>query len=454
MPHLSNCGACASVRLHFAVYWASRFRPFMVLLGPRYPISAFAARAPACAFILCFTGRVVSRISRSHSNPDASPHQFAPACAFILCLTGQVASRISRSHSNPDASVHQLWHVRQRAPSFCALLGESLPAFHGRTRLQMPQLTNCGACASVRLHFTLYWASRLRHFTVAFKSRYLSSAIAARAPACAFILRFTGRVASDILRSHSNPDTSAQQLRCVRQRAPSFCALLGESLPTFYGRIYIQIPQLSNCGSCASVLLHFVLYWASRFRHFAVAFKSRCLGSAIAALVPARASILRFTGRVASGILRSHSNADIPELSNCGACASARLQFALYWESRFRHFKVARSSLEHPALYWEGRTVQHIKPEASTTRFQEVLVSGGKGFISDILQRAPLFWGRMGASSCKVGYKLFGLSWTCCSVQRCFGARWALARARWAISWTAYLGHSSACAAVLGPDWR
>ena len=45
------------------------------------------------------------------------------------------------------------------------------------------------------------------------------------------------------------------------------------------------------------------------------------------------------------------------------------------------------------------------------------------------------------------------LSRTFCSVRRCFGARGALAHARCAISWTAYLGHSPARAVVLGASW-
>ena len=174
--------------------------------------------------------------------------------------------------------------------------------------------------------------------------------------------------------------------------------------------------------------LHFALYWASRFWHFTVTFKSRYLGSAIAALVPARAFILRFTGRVASGILQSHSNADIPELSNCGACASARLHL---------HFtvRVASGILRSlgPALCIQPCTrevlssldsVQHIEPEAPATQFRELSAPGGKGFISDILQRAPLFWGQGGASSCKVCYKLDGLSRTfsaCAIVLRAAG---------------------------------
>ena len=257
----------------------------------------------------------------------------APACAFILCLTGRVASRISRSHSNPDASARQLWRVHLRAPSFYALLDESPPAFYGRTRIQMPQLTDCGACASVRLHFILYWASRLRHFTVALESRCLSSQLVARAQACAFILFVTGRVASDILRSHSNPDTSAQQLRRVRRRAPSFYALPGESLPTFYGRIQIQMPELSNCAACASGRLHFTLYWVSRFRHVMVAFSSRYLSLAIEARAPACGFILRFTGRVASGILRSHSNPDTSAQQLRRLCQRAPSFYALLGES-------------------------------------------------------------------------------------------------------------------------
>ena len=198
----------------------------------------------------------------------------------------------------------------QHAPPFRALLDESFPAFLGRTQIQMPQLTNCGACASVRLHFVPEWVSRFPLSTVALKSRCLSSPIVARAPACAFILCLTGRVASRISRSHSNPDASAHRLWRVRQRAPSFYSLLGESPPTFYGRTRIQMPQLTTCGACASVRLHFIRYWASRLRHFTVAFKSRYLSSAITARAPACAFILRFTGRVASDILRSHSDPD------------------------------------------------------------------------------------------------------------------------------------------------
>ena len=44
-----------------------------------------------------------------------------------------------------------------------------------------------------------------------------------------------------------------------------------------------------------------------------------------------------------------------------------------------------------------------------------------------------------------------GLSRAFFSVRRCFGAGWALARARWALSWMVCLGYSAACAAVLGP---
>jgi hypothetical protein len=43
-----------------------------------------------------------------------------------------------------------------------------------------------------------------------------------------------------------------------------------------------------------------------------------------------------------------------------------------------------------------------------------------------------------------------GLSRTFFSVRRCSGARQTPAHARWAINWTAHLGHSAACAVVLG----
>ena len=66
------------------------------------------------------------------------------------------------------------------------------------------------------------------------------------------------------------------------------------------------------------------------------------------------------------------------------------------------------------------QAVQHIKPEAPATQFRELSAPGEKGFISDILQRAPLFWGQGDASSCKVCYMLDGLSRTFFSVRHCF----------------------------------
>jgi hypothetical protein len=118
------------------------------------------------------------------------------------------------------------WRVRQRAPSFrallewsfwhcvvvlksrclisafvvrapacaliCGLLGESVPTFYGLNRAQIPHLRICSACHSMRLHFVLYWTNRFPHFSVALKSRCLSSPIVARAPVCAFILCLSG----------------------------------------------------------------------------------------------------------------------------------------------------------------------------------------------------------------------------------------------------------------------
>ena len=64
------------------------------LMGPltAHLISVFAARAPACAFILCFIAQVASGILRSYSNPDSLSHFVAraPARAFILRFIGRV----------------------------------------------------------------------------------------------------------------------------------------------------------------------------------------------------------------------------------------------------------------------------------------------------------------------------------------------------------------------------
>ena len=130
------------------------------LMGPvtAHLISVFAARAPACAFILCFIGQVASGILRSYSNPDSLSHFVAraPACALTLrfLLDGSFWHFVVVLKSRCLIAAFVV-----RAPAcalICGLLGESLPTFHGLTRAQIPHLRICGACASMRLHFLLY----------------------------------------------------------------------------------------------------------------------------------------------------------------------------------------------------------------------------------------------------------------------------------------------------------
>ena len=110
------------------------------------------------------------------------------------------------------------------APLFCVLLDRSLPAFYGRTQIQTPYLilwrVRQRAPSFCALLDGSFW-----HFVVVLKSRCLIAAFVVRAPACALI-----------------------------------CGLLGESLPTFHGLTRAQIPHLRICGACASMRLHFLLY--------------------------------------------------------------------------------------------------------------------------------------------------------------------------------------------------